>query len=306
MGIDRRGAINTALAYVLWGLLPVYWKLIEHVSSTEILLHRVIWSFLFVLLLLGFTSGLPQFLSEARQYMKVGRTWIYLALASTLISINWFVFIYAVNHEAILQTSLGYYMNPLIAVLLGYIFLKERMTLLQSIATIVAALAVLYSTLSHGQIPWIALILAFSFGLYALTKKLLQIKPLYGLALETLFMLPCALIYWFYLMVGGNSSFVGVSWFTTLVLCGAGVITAVPLLLFARGAQRIPLYMIGFLQYIAPSLAFILGVFVYDESFSRTQVITFSLIWIALFLFSFSYTKWGSKVRMRQVALKKY
>ncbi|MBD1372867.1 EamA family transporter RarD [Hazenella sp. IB182357] len=294
----RKGVIYTTFSYLMWGLLPLYWKMIEHVSSLEILAHRLIWSFVFVFLILTLTSGLSSLWKTICKLFKDHKSLWLLLIAAILITINWFTYIWAVNHDAILEASLGYYINPLVSVLLGYLFLKERMNALQTLATIIAGIGVLFSTVQHGEFPWIALILAISFGLYGLAKKLLAVGPLHGLTLETLVILPASLLYLFYLIINGDSQFIHGDWVTILLLSGAGIVTAVPLLLFAKGAQMIPLYMIGFLQYIAPTISFMIGVFLYQEPFSSTQLITFSCIWIALALFVLSHTR---QVHAKQV-----
>jgi chloramphenicol-sensitive protein RarD len=216
-----------------------------------------------------------------------------------LISINWFMYIWAVNTDQMIEASLGYYINPLVSVLLGMVFLKERLSLLQYISFAFAGIGVLIMTISYGQFPWIALTLAISFGLYGLAKKLIKVDSAVGLALETLVVMPLAAIYIGYLMIQGTNSLFAGSMSTTLLLAGAGAATAVPLLFFAKGAQRIPLATLGILQYIAPTLTLILGVFVYHETFSSVHLLAFTFIWSALILYSLSRTKMAAALTVK-------
>ncbi|MGX1193568.1 chloramphenicol-sensitive protein RarD [Metabacillus sp. SLBN-84] len=285
------GLMHTALAYFLWGILPVYWKLIEHVGSEEILAHRVFWSFLFMMFLIQMKKQWGQLADVIKRMLRKPLLLLSLVLSSVLISINWYLYIWAVNHNHILETSLGYYINPLISVLLGMIFLKERLNKWQYASFGLAAAGVLFMTLQYGKFPFVAIVLALSFGFYGLTKKVTKLDASIGLTLETMMVMPAALIYIFSIAAKGNSAFFDWSPATNAFLIGAGIVTAVPLLLFAKGAQHIPLFMVGILQYIAPTITLLLGVLVYNESFSGTEMITFSLIWSALVLFSFSHVK---------------
>jgi chloramphenicol-sensitive protein RarD len=284
------GLLSTAAAYFLWGMLPIYWKLIKHVSSWEILTHRIIWSFFFTFLFL-------LIMGKAKDLYRIGiglkndkKELIAVLAASMFISINWVTYIVAVNTDHILQASLGYYINPLVSVLLGIIVLKEKMKFWQIVSFAFAASGVLYLSISYGEVPYIALLLAFSFGFYGLAKKFFKMGALVGLALETLFVLPIALIYMGFLGSTNTGAFL-TEGFTTLILIGAGIITALPLLFFAKGAKQIPLFMIGFLQYIAPTINLFIGVFFYKEAFTSAHAVAFTLIWTALVLFSFSNTK---------------
>ena len=296
---QQAGVLYAAFSYILWGILPVYWKLLHHVNADEILANRVFWSFFFIAGILVINKKWGLFTGTLRGLAQNKKQLAALSVASMLISINWFMYIWAVNTDQMIQASLGYYINPLVSVLLGIIFLKERLSLLQYLSFALAAIGVLVMTVSYGQFPWIALSLAISFGLYGLAKKSIKVDSAVGLALETLVVMPLAAIYIGYLMIkGANSLFAG-SLSTTLLLAGAGAATAVPLLFFAKGAQRIPLATLGILQYIAPTLTLILGVFVYHETFSAVHLLAFTFIWSALILYSLSRTKMAAALSVK-------
>ncbi|MBM7578951.1 EamA family transporter RarD [Jeotgalibacillus terrae] len=297
---ERKGIIYTALAYTLWGLLPLYWKFVQHVSADEILANRIFWSFWFMLVLLIVTKQFSHFKKEALSLFKRPKLFAALVAASVLISINWFVYIWAVNSEQMVEASLGYYINPLVSVLLGVFILKEVLSKAQIVSFILALIGVLILTISYGEFPWIAFALAFSFGLYGLVKKVLRVNAAVGLTLETLTIMPIALIYLAYLQQADLLSLFHVSIGTDLLLFGAGAVTAVPLLLFANGAQRIPLFMVGFLQYIAPTLTLILGVFLYGEPFSLIDLISFVFIWLSLTVFTLSRVRISRRVKMQK------
>ena len=293
---NATGIIYTAGAYLLWGILPIYWKFINEVPALEILAHRVIWSFIFVLIIVVLLKRkiLKNFFQVQ---MSQKKTWLGLFLASLFISINWFTYIYAVNTNHIVEASLGYYVNPLVAVLLGVFVLREKVNKLQAISFVIAGIGVIYMTVSVGKLPWISLILALSFGFYGLSKKLIKVDSILGLLLETLFVLPFALLFLAYLGVNDQQSFSTGSIKNDLFLLGSGIATALPLLWFGIGAQKIPLYMVGFLQYISPTISLILGVLMYGESFTKDHVVTFACIWIAIALFTISNIRQGIKKR---------
>jgi chloramphenicol-sensitive protein RarD len=293
---NATGIIYTAGAYLLWGILPIYWKFIDEVPALEILAHRVIWSFIFVLIIVVLLKRkiLKNFFQVQ---MSQKKTWLGLFLASLFISINWFTYIYAVNTNHIVEASLGYYINPLIAVLLGVFVLREKVNVLQAVSFVIAGIGVIYMTVSVGKLPWISLVLALSFGFYGLSKKLIKVDSILGLLLETLFVLPFALLFLAYLGVNDQHSFSTGSIKNDLFLLGSGIATALPLLWFGIGAQKIPLYMVGFLQYISPTISLILGVLMYGESFTKDHVVTFACIWIAIALFTISNIRQGIKKR---------
>ena len=282
-----KGMYFTAGAYVLWGVLPIYWKFLGGVPALEILAHRVIWSFIFVLLIVVLLKR-KRLKNFFQVQMRLKKTWLGLLLASLLISINWFVYIFAVNTNHIVEASLGYFINPLIAVLLGVFVLGEKMNVWQVVSFVVAGIGVVYMTLSLGTFPWIALLLALSFGFYGLSKKLLKVDSILGMLLETLFIVPFALMFLAYLGINGEHSFATGSLMNDLFLIGSGIATALPLIWFGIGAQKIPLYLVGFLQYISPTISLLLGVLVYGESFTKDHAVTFSCIWLALVIYSIS------------------
>jgi len=284
----KKGLFYTAFSYILWGILPLYWKLIQDVTSEEILAHRIFWSFLFMLALLTISKEWPNVLNVCKKMTKNPGLILLLFLSSVLISINWFVYIWSVNHERLIEASLGYYINPLISVLLGMIFLKEKLNLWQKISFVIAGIGVLFMTFHYGHIPFIALTLALSFGLYGLTKKMTKLSSGIGLTFETMAVTPIAIIYLFILASKKEMVFLQFDLVTNLLLIGAGIATAVPLLLFASGAQQIPLFMVGVLQYIAPTITLIIGIVLYKEPFTTVEMITFSCIWTALLLFTLS------------------
>jgi chloramphenicol-sensitive protein RarD len=284
---NATGIIYTAGAYLLWGILPIYWKFINEVPALEILAHRIIWSFIFVLIIVVLLKR-KRLKNFFQVQMSQKKTWLGLLLASLFISTNWLIYIYAVNTNHIVEASLGYYINPLIAVMLGVLVLREKMNVWQLVSFVLAGIGVIYMTLSVGKLPWISLVLALSFGFYGLSKKLIKVDSILGLLLETLFVLPFALLFLVYLGVNDQHSFSTGSLKNDLFLVGSGIATGLPLLWFGIGAQKIPLYMVGFLQYISPTISLILGVLMYGESFTKDHVITFACIWLAIAIFTMS------------------
>ena len=271
-----------ASAYLIWGLTPIYFKALAAVPAFEILMHRMIWSFLFLLPLTIFLKRWRRLAAA----LATGRTMLILLGTTLLVALNWFLFIWAINSGHILQTSLGYYITPLVNVTLGMVFLKERLRPLQLVAVFMAAGAVFHLTVFYGEFPWVALCLAFSFGFYGLIRKVAPVEALEGLTIETMILFVPAAAYLFYLDRQGVGTLFRESLPMDLLLMGAALVTAVPLLLFTAGARLLHLTTMGFLQYIAPSCTFLLAVFVYGEPFSRAQVITFVIIWSALAVFS--------------------
>ncbi len=278
------GTIYTVAAFVMWGFLPVYWKQLYHVSADEIVLHRVVWSCLIVMIFV-FSSGRKKVFINI---LKSPRLRVIVLAASVTISLNWLTYVFAVNAGHIVEASLGYFINPLVSIFLGMVVLKERLSRMQIAALLLACAAVLYQTVSFGRFPWIAFFLAFSFGFYGLIKKMGGMDSMTALGMETLFLLPIALPVLFLRAWDGSGALGNISGETDLLLISSGLITAVPLLCFASGAKRIPLSSVGFIQYIGPTLMLIIGVTVYGESFTSTHGVSFSLIWIALILYSLS------------------
>jgi len=295
----QQGAIHAGFAYLLWGLLPIYWKLLDHISPGEILANRIFWSFIFMIIVLVLSKKWGLLVNTLKGFAMNRKQMYALIFASLIISGNWFLYIWAVNSDHMVEASLGYYINPLVSILLGMLVLKEKLTRWQYVSFGLAAIGVLIISFSYGQFPWVAVLLALTFGVYGLVKKLIQVDSAIGLTLETLAVTPIAVIYIGSLFLQGSNSLLSVNIQTDLLLMGAGAATAVPLLYFAKGAQKIPMSLLGFLQYIAPTITLILGVFVYDEHFSKLQLLSFMFIWSALTLYSFSKTKLFSGKNLR-------
>lgn len=282
----NKGVLSAVLAYIMWGILPIYWKALANVSSEEILVSRVIWSFVFTFILVLLIGKRKHLIRDFKDLWKNKKAFFALFSAAFLVTGNWFIYIWAVNHNYLVQTSLGYYMNPLLSVLLGVLFLKEKLGGVEKIAFMLAAIGVIKLTLFYGSLPWIALSLAASFALYGLFKKQVQLDALRGLTIETLFVLPIALIFYLSLFSKHEAMLGTAGLKTTILLVGTGIITAIPLVLFAKGAQQIPLYMVGFLQYINPTIMLFLGVVIYREQFTMSELLSFAFIWMALLLFT--------------------
>ncbi|MEG0260119.1 MAG: EamA family transporter RarD [Lysinibacillus sp.] len=288
MSNEKKGMVAGFLSYAIWGVFPLYWKMLEHVSSTEILLSRIIWSFVFTIITIVLIGMRKELVADLKYLWQHKPLLWQLMGASLFISLNWFLYIWAVTNEHIIETSLGYYINPLLSVILGVVVFKESLSRVQWFATGVAFVGVLILSINYGSIPWVALLLALSFGLYGMLKKKIPLDPIRGLAIETLFILPIALSYYVYLFATNSVSFLNVDVKTNVLLIVSGIVTAIPLVLFAKGAQNVPLYVMGFLQYISPTTMLILGVLLYKEPFTQIELIAFSIIWLALILFSSS------------------
>lgn len=280
--MQKQGFLYALGAYTIWGMFPVYWKSLHQVPAMELIGHRIFWSFLTLLGVLAFSGQVGVFWYHLTQ----ARTRRFYLIAALLIGLNWLVYVWGVNSNHIVETSLGYFINPLLSVLLGVLILRERLRPFQWVPVGLAAAGVLYLTVIYGRIPWIALTLACTFALYGLVKKLAPLNSLHGLSLETALLFPLAFIYLLYLEINGQGAFLHSDTITTLMLLGAGLVTTVPLLMFASAAQRIPLSAIGLMQYIAPTLQFLIGVVVYREPFNRAHLVGFSLVWMALALFA--------------------
>lgn len=288
MNDEKRGILYTALTYTIWGFLPIYWKLLEGVPSDEILASRIVWSLFLTVAFIFLIKGRKMLLTDLKDLWKSKKTFFTLMIASYLITLNWFLYIFAVTNDRIVETSLGYYINPLVSMLLGVIFLKEKLSPAIKFAFILAATGVTILAVSYGTLPWLAFGMAFSFAFYGLIKKTIKLNALRGLALETLFVTPVAVAYYIYLFANGDAHFLHTGISTDILLIISGAATALPLFLFATGAPLIPLYMVGFLQYIAPTLMLMLGVLVYGEEFNRINLISFSFVWVALAIFTTS------------------
>ena len=276
------GVIYAGSAFLIWGLSPVYWKALAAVPALEIAMHRVIWSFVFLVCLILLQRRWHEFIGV----LKNCRMLLTLISTAILVSANWFLYIWAVNNNYMLQASLGYYINPLVNIVLGMLFLRERLRRPQVLAVLLAASGVLYLTVSFGEFPWIALTLALSFGFYGLIRKVAPVGALVGLAVETMLLSPPAVIYLVYLNSQGADTIFRVSLKLDLLLIGCAPLTAAPLLFFTLGAKRLYLSTLGLMQYIGPSGMFLLAVFFYNETFSTAQVWTFAMIWAALVIYS--------------------
>ncbi len=284
----RSGILYGLAAYLLWGVLPVYWKLLQHVDAMEILANRFLWSAVFVFVLLLVTGKLQVFVQETKAIFSTKKTACCMVLAAIMISFNWGIFIWAVEAGRIVETSMGYYINPLMNVLFGVLFLHERLEKLQVAAVISAAIGIGVIIVTNGGLPWVAMGLPITFACYGLLKKIIVAQALTSIMLETLLISPLAAGYLYYLGNAGGNVYQSCDMVTLLLLVGAGAATATPLLLFTASAKLLPLKLIGFLQYISPSITLLLGVLVYGEPFSGSTALAFGFIWLGVLLFVWS------------------
>lgn len=278
----NKGFFYGLSAYLMWGLFPIYWKQLDNMPAQEILAHRMTWSLIFLVGVLTIQRNWAWIVPA----MRDRRTVFTYFLAAALLSVNWGVYIWAVNSGYIVETSLGYFINPLVNVLLGNLFFGERLRRWQFAAILLAAIGVAYLTYVYGRLPYIALILAVSFGIYGLLKKIGRLNAVESLSFETALLFPFASVYLIYLQVTGVAALGNTTNWQSVLLLLTGVATAVPLLAFAAGARRIPLTTMGILQYTAPTIQFLIGVFLYNEAFSQSQLIGFVFIWGALAVYS--------------------
>jgi chloramphenicol-sensitive protein RarD len=279
---SRRGFLYGVAAYLLWGLFPLYWPLLEPAGAVEILAHRVAWSMVTMLVVVALSRRLPQL--RAIVHRRRART--LLTLAAVVIAVNWGTYIWGVNNHRVVETSLGYFINPLVTVLMGVVILRERLRAWQWVALAVAFVAVVGLTVDYGHPPWVALTLAFSFGTYGLAKKQAGVEAVESLTFETLVLAPLALGYLVWLGASGGSHVTGHGAGHVLLLASTGVVTAVPLLCFGAAAIRVPMTTLGLLQYLAPILQFLLGVTILGEHMSTIRWIGFGLVWVALVVFT--------------------
>ncbi|MDO6695480.1 EamA family transporter RarD [Aliiglaciecola sp. 3_MG-2023] len=282
---DKSLKIGVALAvaaYAMWGFAPLYFKLLMVMPAAEILVHRVVWSaLLLVILVFGFKQ-----IAKVKSALKNPKVIKVLLFSGVLLAGNWLLFIWAVNNGHLLDASLGYYINPLLNVFLGRIFLAERLRRMQKVAVIIALLGVLILLFSYGELPWIALLLASSFGIYGLLRKQVAVDSLPGLLIETMMMLPFAFLYWIFFASQMSNMFSNEVALNGLLI-GAGIITTAPLLCFTGAARRIRYSTLGFFQYIGPSIMFILAVYLFGEPLHEARMVTFGFVWLALVIFSF-------------------
>jgi chloramphenicol-sensitive protein RarD len=279
----RKGLVYGIAAYGIWGVVPLYFHAVGDAPPEQILAHRIVWSVIFLAILIQ----VRQRWSDLGRCIWSRKTGLALLVSSILVAGNWFIYIYGIASHQVLQTSLGYFINPLVNVMLGMIFFRERLRLLQWVAVGLAALGVIYLTLASDQFPWIALALGFSFAFYGLVRKVIQVDSLLGLTTETLFLLPVALACQIYWVKVDRSAFGSIDLGLDILLILSGLVTAIPLLFFGAAARRLPLSLLGFLQYLAPTLQFLLAVTFFNEPFESTKLISFLFIWIALVFYSF-------------------
>jgi len=278
----NKGIVYGIAAYVFWGVFPIYWKQLNQVGAVEIIGHRIAWSFILLATFLALTDQWKGFRRVALNRPTIGT----YAIAAVLLSVNWLIYVWGVNSDFIVETSLGYFINPLLSVLLGVVFLRERLRTWQWVSVGLAAAGVIYLTFVYGRLPWIALSLALSFGLYGLVKKLAPLSSINGLTLETAILFPVAASYLLAVGLGGSGGFLHLGAAVDVLLIGAGVVTTIPLLFFASATKLAPLSIIGFLQYIASTMQFLIGVFIYREPFDVAHLIGFSMVWLALIIFA--------------------
>lgn len=278
----KAGVLFALAAYSIWGIAPIYFKLLVDIPALEIVVQRIIWSVV-VLILLVIASGQT---SKVRAAIKDNKILMILLISGLLLAVNWLVFIWAVNNNRLLDASLGYYINPLVNIFLGRVFLSERFRVLQQLSVVLAVVGVAILIFSYGQVPWVSLVLAASFGVYGLLRKQVGVDSLPGLLIETAMMLPFAIIYWIW-FAGPVSNLFSNTFDINFLLLFLGIMTTVPLLCFTAAARRIQYSTLGFFQYIGPSLMFLLAVFMYQEPLSITRLITFAFVWGGLLLFSF-------------------
>lgn len=279
-----KGLISGVLAFTLWGLLPLYWKSVSAINPYQIFAHRVVWSLIFLIAILVIRKDFNRF----KNLVKDKRTFFITIGPAIFISINWLVYIYTVNSGFVLEASLGYYINPLVLTLFGAIFFKERLTKLQKIGIGFASVGVIIKTLLYGRLPQYALILAVSFAIYGLLKKKSSLDSLTGLAFETLIIGIPTSIYLIFVETKGIGIIGNLEGMFWLLIAMSGIVTAVPLLLYSEGTKKLPLTVVGFLQYIAPTIGLFLGIYVFKEPFSSKELLPFILIWIGLGFFTYS------------------
>lgn len=280
----NKGLLYIILVYTIWGLLPAYWKLLHNVQPILILSHRILWSFVFVALLISLFYRSEEILLT----LKNKKDLVSILLASIVITINWGTYIWAIVKDHLIEASMGYYINPIIVVLFSMIFFQEKMNKAKLVSVMLAFIGVAIMIVGYNKVPILALTLAISFAFYGVIKKKLQINALTSLFFETLFLLPVALIYALYMEINEVSYFVTLDIKNALLLIGAGITTSVPLILFAAGAKRVSFSSVGFFQYIAPTITLFMGVFIYHEKFDVSHWLTFGFIWTALVIYTTS------------------
>lgn len=282
----RTGMIAALSTYLIWGVLPLYWNLLARAEANEILAHRIIWSFFFMVVVLMVTKRWQSFKEDCRALWQDKKRGAVLLLAAFTISLNWLTYIWAVNHGHVIDTSIGYYINPLMSVLFGIVFFRERISGLKKISLLLAAIGIVLMTYQLGKLPWVAVVLAVSFSVYGALKKQLHLNPFSSITLETLLMVPFAVPYIGMLMMSPANHFSLATPDLALYLMGTGVVTAVPLVLFSYGANLLPLNVLGFFQYISPTIGLLLGIFFFHETFGMAQISALGFVWAAIVLFT--------------------
>lgn len=292
----KLGMLTAAGAYIMWGLLPVYWHFLVEASAYEILAHRIIWSFVFMLLVLLGTGRWQAFRQDVAELWDNKRRCGIMVSASVLISLNWLTYIWAVNNQHVLDTSIGYYINPLMSVFLGIVWFHERLTAAKWVSIALASAGICFMTWQLGSLPWVAVALATTFAVYGGVKKELRLNPFSSITVETMILLPVALAYVGYLASIGESHLQLARPDLFLLLMGTGVVTATPLVLFSYGANLLPLNMLGFFQYISPTMALLLGVFFFQEELPAAKLIALGCIWLGVIIFTVS-ESWPGKAK---------
>lgn len=294
---DRNGVINAISAYVLWGIAPIYFKLISTVSSDEIMVHRVIWSSLLLFIIVVLSKRYRVLIDTLKQPKLLAK----LALTASFLLVNWFLFIWAINNDHLLDASLGYFINPLFSVALGVIFLGEHLRKMQKFAVLLALCGVLIQLFALGSLPLVSLALAGSFGIYGLLRKKMHIDSFVGLLIESSMMLPLAIIYWLFFVDSTTANMLENSLNLNILLIAAGIVTTAPLLCFTAAAKRLTLSTLGFFQYIGPSIMFFLATFYYQEALEPAKLFTFAAIWLALVIYTVDSLK-SRKEKRKQVS----
>lgn len=288
MNNTQKSLVAILICYFSWGLFPIYFKLLKSIGAYEVLAMRILCSFIFMILVVGIAKNKKTIFEEIKKIWDNKKSFLLLVLASFLITGNWLTYIIAVNTNHVLEASFGYYLNPIVTIILAVVFLKEKLTRTQTIACLFVGGSLLYLFISLGSLPWVSIMLAFTFGLYSLCKKKIILSPKASLLIETAIVSPIAIIYMGYLASNNSITFYTFGIDTLIYLLLSGVVTAVPLMLFAKGATDIPLYLLGILQYLPPTMQFFIGIFVYGEELSVQKLISFSIIWVAVAVFCYS------------------
>ncbi|MCK5425547.1 MAG: EamA family transporter RarD [Emcibacter sp.] len=273
-------------AFIIWGLMPIFFKELSHVDALEFLGSRMVWSFIFLIFLLFFRRTIPMFIQEVREVFTNKKLLLLLLFSAVLLSSNWLVYIWAIANDDVVQASLGYFINPLMTVILGMLVLGEKLSSTKLLSVGLAAVGVLYMIFEGGELPWIALYLATSFAIYGLIRKKILIGSIMGLWVEMLILLPVAGGYLIYLNLSAPAEIIGHDGYTLFMLAISGAVTTIPLVLFTSAARRLPLSTVGILQYIAPTISLLLAVFLWNEPFTMTHMIAFGCIWGALLIYS--------------------